>query len=274
MTRHCAVRRRSRKGPGPSDNRRRYGSRAFVAACSSHQSLLANSFPQNCAKFTQEQHGRAAKAADVTSAGTRRGGLAPHLRAEFLCFSPPPAGLWWEFRSQSARPDPRTSANPSLSVRLHTSPGAGGRVVEGEGRQPCHPARSLQPSTPEKDNIRQRNLTSDTQMQARPPDLNPPAAGEFYRRLSLGLRDGRAERWARAREKSQEGVVKGRRVGGWGGEQWNAEAFSHQRPGLDRDRKFLPCPRGLELRVPKGFTEGRRVEHARVSKPHPGWLWA
>lgn len=42
------------------------------------------------------------------------------------------------------------------------------------------------------------------------------------------------------------------------------KTFSHQQPGLDHDRKFLPCPGGLLLRVPRGFKEGRRVEHVHV----------
>lgn len=40
--------------------------------------------------------------------------------------------------------------------------------------------------------------------------------------------------------------------------------FLTERPGPDRDRKFLPCPRGLLLRVLGGFKEGRWVEHVHV----------
>lgn len=47
---------------------------------------------------------------------------------------------------------------------------------------------------PEKDNIRQRNLTFDTQMQGWPPDLNPPAVGEFAVDSHPGRNEGMGQR--------------------------------------------------------------------------------
>lgn len=61
-------------------------------------------------------------------------------------------------------------------------------------------SRSPHSHRPEKDNIRQGNLTFDTQIQGWPADLNPPAVGELaiwvYARWDEEMGQ-RAEGWGR-----------------------------------------------------------------------------
>lgn len=150
-----------------SDNCCWYTSVVSQAPCWCHQSVLANWSPeikhsswktsQKC-RPTSPQGPFAYTKVTVWAAG-----LGFHLWAVF--FYPPMGSSESLGHIESGKiPGP---------LLIHVFPYRFTRHPRGSALSSC----SLCSHHPEKDNIRQRNLTFDTQMRARPPDLNPARCG-------------------------------------------------------------------------------------------------
>lgn len=109
----------------------------------------------------------------------------------------------------------------------------------------------------EKDNIRQRNLTFDTQMLGWSPDFNPLRCGGV---LLTTLTHTVMRGWDRGQRGEAVNVGKFRKVEVDNGilVVLASMPWAEFLPLLE-DRKFLSCPCRLELSVPKGFMEGTQL---------------